>query len=82
MRGTPGSPATGDYGVFDCFLQTSPVTPGKRKQTSALGYPFRAVVHYDTFTYAWCRAEPVPSDALVVQPGAAVQLPDACQRKQ
>ena len=40
-----------------------------------LGYPFRGVVHYDTFTYAWCRSEPIPGEKLVVDPEAAVQLP-------
>jgi hypothetical protein len=78
----PGSPTDGVYGVFDCFIQTSPVRPGKRNVGGALGYPFRAVVHYDTFKYAWCRAEPIPGEKLVVDANAAVQLPAACQREQ
>ncbi len=68
--------------MFDCFIQTSPITQGKRNLAGALGYPFRAVVHYDTFTYAWCKAEPIPGEKLVVEPDAAVQLPAACQRNQ
>jgi len=79
---TPGSPTEGDYRVFDCFIQTTPIAKGSKNMAGALGYPFRAVVHYDTFTYAWCRSEPIPGEKLVVKPDAAVQLPAACQRKQ
>jgi hypothetical protein len=80
---TPGTPTSGDYGVLDCFVQTSPVSQSKSKLLSGLGYPFRAVVHYDTFTYAWCMTEPVPSDNLIKGEDArATQLPAPCQSKQ
>lgn len=74
-----GTPTTGDVGVFNCFIQTTPITQGKRNMAGALGYPFRAVVHYDTFTYAWCKAELVPGEKLVVSPESAPLLPPACR---
>jgi len=80
---TPGTPTSGDYGVLDCFVQTSPVSTSKSKLLSGIGYPFRAVVHYDTFTYAWCMTEPVPSDNLIKgEDATATQLPAPCQSKQ
>jgi hypothetical protein len=78
----PGTPETGDYGVFNCYMPTQEIKRSRRNLSGSLGYPFRAVVHYDTFTYAWCRSEPVPGEKLVVDPEAAVQLPAACQREQ
>jgi hypothetical protein len=78
----PGTPEAGDYGVFDCFLPTSEIPATQRNMAGSLGYPWRAVVHYDTFTYAYCRSEPIPGEKAVVVDNAAIQLPDACQREQ
>jgi hypothetical protein len=74
-----GHKETATAGVFNCFIQTSPINAGKRNMAGALGYPFRAVVHYDTFTYAWCKAELVPGEKLVVSPESAPLLPPACR---
>jgi hypothetical protein len=74
-----GTPTSGPIGVFNCFIQTSPINSGKRNMAGALGYPFRAVVHFDTFTYAWCKAELVPGEKLVVSPESAPLLPPACR---
>lgn len=74
-----GTPTTGPVGVFNCFIQTTPITQGKRNMAGALGYPFRTVVHYDTFTYAWCKAELVPGEKLVVDAASAPLLPEACR---
>jgi hypothetical protein len=75
----PGTPTSGPVGVFNCFIQTTPIEQSSRNMAGALGYPFRAVVHYDTFTYAWCKAELVPGEKLVVEPEAAPLLPPACR---
>jgi len=74
-----GTPTSGPVGVFNCFIQTTPITSGQRNMAGALGYPFRAVVHFDTFTYAWCKAELVPGEKLVVSPESAPLLPPACR---
>jgi hypothetical protein len=78
----PGTPEAGAYGVFDCFVPTSAIAASERNMAGSLGYPWRAVVHYDTFTYAYCRSEPIPGEKAVVTDNAAIQLPDACQREQ
>ena len=82
MRARAGHAETGDYGVFNCFMPTTEIISSKRNMAGNLGYPFRGVVHYDTFTYAWCRSEPVPGEKLAVDPEASVQLPAPCQRDQ
>ena len=74
-----GTPETGPVGVFNCFIQTTPIEQSSKNLAGALGYPFRAVVHYDTFTYAWCKAELVPGEKLVVAPESAPLLPPACR---
>ncbi|MBE2319176.1 hypothetical protein DVA67_024585 [Solirubrobacter sp. CPCC 204708] len=74
-----GSPTSGPIGVFNCFIQTTPIKAGERNMAGALGYPFRAVVHYDTYTYAWCKAELVPGEKLVVSPESAPLLPPECR---
>lgn len=79
---TPGTAEAGRFGIFDCFMPTSAVPATKRNMAGSLGYPFRAVLNYDAFTYAWCRSEPIPGEKAVVVDNAAIQLPDACQRKQ
>jgi hypothetical protein len=78
----PGTPEAGSYGVFDCFMPTAKIAATERNMAGALGYPWRAVVHYDTFTYAYCRSEPIPGEKAVVVDNQAIQLPAACQRKQ
>ena len=63
----PGTPPGGDVGVFDCFV----VTGSRRPSTTspgAIGYPFRAVVDYATFAYAWCKAEQIPGEKLILDP--------------
>lgn len=74
-----GTPTSGPIGVFNCFIQTTPIASGKRNMAGALGYPFRSVVHFDTFTYVWCKAELVPGEKLVVSPESAPLLPPACR---
>lgn len=74
-----GTPTSGPIGVFNCFIQTTPIAQSSKNMAGALGYPFRAVVHFDTFTYAWCKAELVPGEKLVVSPESAPLLPPACR---
>ena len=78
----PGTPEAGGYGVFDCFTPTAKIEATERNMAGSLGYPWRAVLHYDTFTYAYCRSEPIPGEKAVVTDNAAIQLPAACQREQ
>jgi hypothetical protein len=76
---TPGTPVTGDVGVFDCFMVTAYIPHGKRNISGAIGYPFRAVVDYKTFTYSWCKTEQIPGELLILAPKDVTLLPPACR---
>ena len=75
----PGTPTSGDIRVFDCFIVTTKIKPTARNIAGALGYPFRAVVDYDSYTYTWCKAEQVPGEMLVLLPDKVVLLPPECR---
>jgi hypothetical protein len=76
---TPGTKAGGTIGVFDCFTVAGRIAPSKRTAAGAIGYPFRAVVDFGAFTYAWCRTEQFPGEKLIPDPRLVVQLPPACR---
>jgi hypothetical protein len=76
---TAGTPTSGEIGVFDCFMITSKIPMGKNNPSGALGYPFRAVLHYDTFTYDYCKTELIPGEMLVLAPKDVTLLPKECQ---
>ncbi len=75
----PGTPTTGDVGVFDCFVVTVKIEATERNVPGALGYPFRAVVDYTDFSYTWCKAEQVPGEMLVLHPKDVTILPVECR---
>jgi hypothetical protein len=75
----PGTPTSGDIGVFDCFIVTTKINPTERNVGGALGYPFRAVVNYRDYTYTWCKTEQVPGEMLVLLPDKVVLLPPECR---
>ena len=76
---TPGTPTAGAIGVFDCFMVTNRIPKGKANPEGAIGYPFRAVVNYETFTYSWCKTELIPGEMLVLAPEDVTLLPKDCQ---
>jgi hypothetical protein len=75
----PGSPSTGPVGVFDCYTVVRKVPKVETNAAGSIGYPFRAVLHYDTFTYAFCRTEQLPGEQLIPDPRTVVQLPAPCR---
>lgn len=76
---TPGTPTSGDVGVFDCFMVTNKIPKGSANPEGAIGYPFRAVVNYKTFEYDWCKTELIPGEMLVLAPEDVTLLPPACR---
>ena len=60
-------------------MVTTRIPKGKRNPAGALGYPFRAVVNYKTFTYNWCKTEQIPGEMLVLAPEDVTLLPAACR---
>ena len=76
-----GSPDSGPIGVFDCYTVVRKVPKVKTNVAGSIGYPFRAVLDYKTFTYAFCRTEQFPGEQLIPDPRTVVQLPAACRSK-
>lgn len=75
---TPGTKAAA-IGVYDCFTITRRIAAGAGNVAGAIGYPFRAVVDFRTFTYAWCKTEQFPGEMMIPDPSTVVALPVACQ---
>jgi len=76
---TPGTATGGSIGVYDCFAVTTRVKKSGRDVAGVIGYPFRAIVNFKTFSYAWCKVEQIPGERLIPDPRLVVQLPAACQ---
>lgn len=74
-----GAAVSGEVGVFDCYTVVRKVPKVATNVAGSIGYPFRAVVHYDTFAYAFCRTEQFPGEQLIPDPSTVVQLPAACR---
>lgn len=74
-----GSPTSGPIGVFDCYTVVRKVPKIETSAAGSIGYPFRAVLHYDDFSYAFCRTEQFPGEQLIPDPRTVVQLPPACR---
>ena len=76
---TTCAPAAASEGVFDCYTVVRLVPKVETNAAGSIGYPFRAVLDYDDFTYAFCRVEQFPGEKLVPDPRTVVQLPVACR---
>ena len=81
VRGpTTCTPAAGDReGAFDCYTVVRAIPKVETNAAGSIGYPFRAVLDYDDFTYSFCRVEQIPGEMLVPDPRTVVQLPAACR---
>jgi hypothetical protein len=76
-----GTRASGPVGVFDCYTVVRKVPKVKTNVAGSIGYPFRAVLDYKAFTYAFCRTEQFPGEQLIPDPRTVVQLPSACRSR-
>jgi hypothetical protein len=77
---TTCQPATGARpGVFDCLAVVRAITPSGASGSGSIGYPFRAVVDYRTFSFVWCKTNPVPGELEVPDPRTVIELPPACR---
>jgi hypothetical protein len=74
-----GAAGSGEVGVFDCYTVVRKVPKIETNLAGSIGYPFRAVLHYDTFTYTFCRTEQFPGEQLIPDPRTVVRLPAACR---
>jgi hypothetical protein len=76
---TPGTKTGGPVGVFDCFTVSRTIQSTSRTAAGTIGYPFRAVVDFSAFSYAWCKTEQFPGEKLIPDPRLVVALPASCQ---
>ena len=77
---TTCAPAAGaSEGVFDCYTVVRKVPKVETNAAGSIGYPFRAVLDYKDFSFAFCRVEQFPGEKLVPDPSKVVQLPAACR---
>ena len=74
-----GTTLTGRFGVLDCFVVAQHIKKTSRTAAGAIGYPFRAVVDFRHFTYAFCKVEGIPGELVIPDPRFVVALPRACQ---
>jgi hypothetical protein len=75
---TPGT-KVGIIGVYDCFTITRQIKSTSGNVAGTIGYPYRAVVDFGKYTYAWCKTEQFPGERLIPDPRTVVQLPAACR---
>ncbi len=66
-------------GVYDCLVAIRAIEATEQNIGGTLGYPFRAVVDFDAFSFVWCRTNPVPGERVVPDPRTVVELPKACR---
>lgn len=64
--------------AYDCLAVTREIRPTKTNKAGALGYPFRAVVDFRRFRFAWCKTNPLPGERAVPDPRRIPPLPRAC----
>lgn len=94
MRGNPSATTCSPYpprdvapqndlkvhrGVFDCLTTIRSIAATASNGSGSLGYPFRAVVDFDAFSFVWCKTNPVPGERVVPDPRTVVELPRACR---
>jgi hypothetical protein len=66
-------------GVYDCLVSVRAIVATKTNVSGTLGYPFRAIVDFDGFSFVWCRTNPVPGERVVPDPRTVLELPKACR---
>lgn len=66
------------FDAYDCLAITRDIPRSSVNVAGQLGYPFRAVVDFGRFRYAWCKTTPVAGERAVPDPRLLVPLPRAC----
>ena len=79
-RPRPGAATSASArGVYDCLVAVRAIAATEQNIGGTLGYPFRAVVDFDAFSFVWCRTNPVPGERVVPDPRTVIELPKACR---
>jgi hypothetical protein len=64
--------------AYDCVAVTRDIPANEVETGGIVGYPFRAVVDFRRFSYAWCKTNPSPGEAAIPDPREVPRLPAAC----
>lgn len=66
--------------AYKCLAETSAIEGAgvQAGARGALGYPYRAIVDFQTGRFAFCRTNPVPSEKAITDPRKRIGLPRAC----
>lgn len=67
-------------GVYDCLAVTRDIPRTKTNAPGRLGHPFRAVVDFRRFTFAFCKTNPPAGERAVPDPRSLPRLARACSR--
>jgi hypothetical protein len=65
---------------YDCIAITSELPSDGTLPQGVIGHPFRAVVHYATGRYTWCKISGRAGEGGLSAKDPAVSLPRACSR--
>jgi hypothetical protein len=71
-----GQDPTGDRVAYDCTAVTSDLPSIGKSGGGVIGHPFRAVVHFSTGRFTWCKVSGRTVEDLVSHAG--VMIPRAC----
>jgi len=63
---------------YDCLAVTREIPATGTNTAGRLGYPFRAVIDFRRFTFAFCKANPPAGERAVPDPRMTPRLPRAC----
>jgi type II secretory pathway pseudopilin PulG len=65
--------------AYDCLAVTRDIPAGSSNRGGALGVPFRAVIDFERFSFAFCKTNPQPGERAVPDPSRVPLLPKACR---
>jgi hypothetical protein len=66
-------------GVYNCLVVVREIEATDTNVAGRLGYPFRAVLDFEAFSFVWCKLNPVPGEQVVPDPRTVVELPRVCR---
>jgi hypothetical protein len=72
-------PAPARRDVYDCVAVTSDIPGRGGGRGGVIGHPFRAVVDFERFTFAFCKTNPSAGEGAAPDPRQVVPLPRACR---
>ena len=64
--------------AYDCLAVTRDIPATSTNVPGRLGHPFRAVVDFRRFTFAFCKTNPPAGERAAPDPRATPRLPQAC----